>query len=211
MTDWLMVIITTIYVIATILICVFNYRSAKASKEQVEQSQKQLEESKRQFEMMNKPIVSIEFVQIRRVFYALRFTNYGNQPAFDLQIIIDNEFIDTLDNDIKDIIRNNNSKKQNLNCGNTYDLYLGNREQIRSNLSCITGRFAYKDSLGNQYEDIININPKDYATFFTPQSDTEDIMRKIDEHAKTIRELNQIMRSMIDVSKDNSNKDNIDI
>lgn len=33
MADWLMVIITAIYVIATIVICIFNGRSAKASRE----------------------------------------------------------------------------------------------------------------------------------------------------------------------------------
>lgn len=41
MTDWLMVIITFVYVIATIFICVFNYRSAKAAKEQIELSKLQ--------------------------------------------------------------------------------------------------------------------------------------------------------------------------
>ena len=36
-----MVIITFVYVVATILICVFNWRSAKASREQVVESQRQ--------------------------------------------------------------------------------------------------------------------------------------------------------------------------
>lgn len=30
-TDWIMVAITAIYVIATIVICVFNYKTAKAA------------------------------------------------------------------------------------------------------------------------------------------------------------------------------------
>lgn len=29
MTDWIMIAITAVYVIATIFICIFNYRSAK--------------------------------------------------------------------------------------------------------------------------------------------------------------------------------------
>ena len=40
-TDWLMVIITLVYVVATILICVFNGKSAKAAREQIEEAQKQ--------------------------------------------------------------------------------------------------------------------------------------------------------------------------
>lgn len=46
-TDWLMVGITLVYVVATIMICVFNGRSAKATREQVSESQRQYEETKR--------------------------------------------------------------------------------------------------------------------------------------------------------------------
>lgn len=46
-TDWLMVVITAIYVIATVFICVFNAKSAKATRAQVAESQRQFEESKR--------------------------------------------------------------------------------------------------------------------------------------------------------------------
>jgi hypothetical protein len=46
-TDWLMVGITLVYVVATIMICVFNGRSAKATREQVSESQRQFEETKR--------------------------------------------------------------------------------------------------------------------------------------------------------------------
>ena len=60
-TDWIMVIVTIVYVIATIFIFVANHKSAKASKEQ-------LEESKRQFDLINKPLISVEIVQIRRVY-----------------------------------------------------------------------------------------------------------------------------------------------
>lgn len=54
MTDWLMVIITTVYVIATIVICVFNGKSAKASREQAEISKKQTEEMIRQYNLTYK-------------------------------------------------------------------------------------------------------------------------------------------------------------
>ena len=46
-TDWLMVGITGIYVIATIFICIFNGKSAKATREQVAESHRQFEETKR--------------------------------------------------------------------------------------------------------------------------------------------------------------------
>ena len=48
--NWLMVGITAVYVIATIVICIFNWKAVKATREQVAESKRQLEESKRQHE-----------------------------------------------------------------------------------------------------------------------------------------------------------------
>ena len=59
-TDWLMFGITFIYVVATIFICIFNYRSAKATRAQVEESQNQFYESKR-LECM--PFLQLEIPQ----------------------------------------------------------------------------------------------------------------------------------------------------
>ena len=46
-TDWLMVIITLAYVIATIFICWANIKSAKAAKEELAEIKKQYAEEKR--------------------------------------------------------------------------------------------------------------------------------------------------------------------
>lgn len=59
-TDWLMFGITFVYVVATIFICIFNYRSAKATREQVEESQNQFYEAKR-LECM--PFLQLEIPQ----------------------------------------------------------------------------------------------------------------------------------------------------
>ena len=58
MTDWLMVIITAIYVVATIIICYFNGKSAKAAKMQTD-------EMIRQYNIANRPNVTIHFDIIR--------------------------------------------------------------------------------------------------------------------------------------------------
>lgn len=52
-TDWLMVIITGVYVIAIIVICVFNAKAAKAAREQAEQM-------KLQFIQVNRPKITVE-------------------------------------------------------------------------------------------------------------------------------------------------------
>ena len=61
-TDWLMVGITVVYVIATVFICWANFSSARASKAQVEESKRQYEETKR-LQMM--PYINCDFEKTR--------------------------------------------------------------------------------------------------------------------------------------------------
>ena len=68
MADWAMVVLTAIYVLATILICYFNYRSTKASREQAA-------EMRRQYEEENRPYITVELIYERKAIYGLRFSN----------------------------------------------------------------------------------------------------------------------------------------
>ena len=80
MTDWLMVIITTVYVVATIAICVANFKSAKATKEQLDESKRQYEDKKR-LEIM--PYFYLEFKDENPTgdFVELGVTNDTNKRA----------------------------------------------------------------------------------------------------------------------------------
>lgn len=62
-TDWIMVWITAIYVVATIAIFRANKKSAKAAEKQIEQTKKQLEESEWQF-MESQRLSCIPFLQL---------------------------------------------------------------------------------------------------------------------------------------------------
>ena len=63
--DWALVIITIVYVIATIAICVANFKTARVGQEQLKIAQAQLEESRTQFittqRLMNIPFLQIEY------------------------------------------------------------------------------------------------------------------------------------------------------
>lgn len=69
-TDWLMVGITFVYVVATIFICIFNGRSAKATREQVLESQRQFEETKRLERMPYIDVAVADMPPDRDIFYA---------------------------------------------------------------------------------------------------------------------------------------------
>lgn len=89
MTDWLMVIITTIYVVATIIICRSNWISAKAAKKQTEEMLLQYKESKR-------PIISISFNMIRSGLCCFCIENVGESPAHEVNVSVNDEFIEVL-------------------------------------------------------------------------------------------------------------------
>lgn len=81
-----MVAITTVYVVATILICVFNFRSAKATKQQVAESQRQFEESNRAF-------VTVTFEIIQGGLAVLHIQNHGKRIANNVKIRVCDSFI----------------------------------------------------------------------------------------------------------------------
>ncbi|MFR8003245.1 MAG: hypothetical protein ACLU62_10050 [Hydrogeniiclostridium sp.] len=87
--DWAMVIITGIYVIATIFICWANIKSAQASKAQ-------LNEMQRQYAEENRPLVEVEFHYIKRTWYVLRFVNHGNKTAQQVKIHLESAFVNSL-------------------------------------------------------------------------------------------------------------------
>lgn len=97
MTDWLMVIITAVYVAATIVICVFNGKSAKAAKEQTETARQQIDEMIRQYNESNRPIVIVRFEIIRSGLLCFVLENIGPVVAEDIKIRINDEFIDNLE------------------------------------------------------------------------------------------------------------------
>ena len=96
MADWLMVVITAIYVIATILICVYNKRSADAGKEQAAIAQKQMQEMVDQYNAVNRPIMTVRFEIIRSGLLCLVFENVGPIPAESVKICINQKFIDNM-------------------------------------------------------------------------------------------------------------------
>lgn len=170
-TDWLMVIITFVYVIATIFICIFNGRSAKASHDQVQESQKQFHETKRleympmlqmQFSHGEDDSHEAEYIDIcpseaeasstTSQFFNLK--NVGNGTA--INIIFTWEFIDLgfSDTDYLPVcaIMQGDSYKINLSCD------MDNNLPQSSTLSL---KFEYNDLLGNKYEQKIFLRIED--------------------------------------------------
>ena len=91
---FVMGLLTLVYVIATILICIFNYKSAKATRQQTE-------ESKKQFKDSNRPNIIPCFTMIEGAMFCLTFKNIGNECAKELKININQEWINCFDEALK--------------------------------------------------------------------------------------------------------------
>lgn len=191
-TDWLMVVITAVYVIATILICRANIKAANASKAQ-------LEEMKKQFAAENRPIIETEFLYKRRAFYVLRFINHGRRTAQHVKINLDQEFIDSLSEEpFRNIILKQKEKECVIGVGNHYDLFIGsNRMRGNSSLKPVTGEIHYEGS-NESYTDKVFVDLRNYMTFFSTSTEKDDLLKAIKENTVELRGIKNVLKSMGD-------------
>lgn len=165
-TDWLMVIITLVYVIATIFICAANVKSAKAAREQTE-------EMKKQFSAINRPNVSAEIVYLKRMFWVLRFVNNGNQVSYSTKIILDEEFINSVDDDYKGPLKELKNKVCTLGVNQHYDIFFGSNEyRDLPNKKNIKGTIISYDVGGKEYSESFEIEIENYVTFYSTTSES---------------------------------------
>lgn len=191
--DWLMVIITFVYVIATIFICWANIKSAKASKEE-------LDEMKRQYAEENRPHIEVEFCYERRTWYIVRFINHGKLTAQHVKIVLDEDFISSLpEQEFKDILLKQREKECIIGVGQHYDLYIAsNKLRGNPNMKPVTGKLIYQDK-SSRYECDIYIDLENYATFFSSTSD-DSMVRELKNIRKEIEGLKGAVVAL-DVSK----------
>ncbi len=174
LTDWLMVIITAIYVAATIFICIYNGKSAKAAKEQTEEMIKQ-------FNSVNRPIVTVRFDIIRSGLLCFVIENEGPISAENVRIKINKEFINNI---------NNQGDRSRLEELNDAIFYLASKQKITvllggqpsfSQIAKVKAKFDISYNFFNEHTEI-DINQ--YRFLIVYQSSLEDIS----QHLKHIKE-----------------------
>lgn len=174
MTEWVMIIITTIYVFATIVICYFNGKTAKTAKIQTD-------EMIRQYELVNKPYVMIHFDIIRSGLLCFVIENEGSSPAHNVNIKINKEFIDGVGNE---------NEKERLERLADTELYLASKQRIflflggQSSFKELAKNVAEIDIQYDEYKEHTTIDLNQYGMFLKYASPMDDIS----EHIKKIKE-----------------------
>ena len=163
-TDWLMVGITSIYVIATIFICVFNAKSDKATREQIAESKRQFEETKRleympcfeiHFDKMEAgPGKSIELTDkqtgvIHTLFTKYRIENISKGTAINMKCIVRSAIkdIELLTCPIVPA-----QKEIAINC-----CILADKGYFTDNLLHFSVKISYYDIMNNHYEQNVEL------------------------------------------------------
>lgn len=195
---FVMALLTFVYVIATILICIFNYKSAKATKEQTKESYNQFIENSR-------ARIVPKIIVLEGEMLCLAFQNIGHDIAMDAVIDINEEWLKKLEQTVKlsefaTSLRKIKNKKIFLTVNQqicyglcipgdgTRDYDILSEEELIINIS-------YK-SLNNNYSECFHIHFDAY-NYIIDQSDYTRLTKKqIKEMRETNKELKNIKESL---------------
>lgn len=186
--NWVLVIITAIYVVATIGILFANKKSAKAANEQ-------LTEMKNQFEINDSPSVEVEFHHFDDVAIGIRVVNHGKHTAQEVQIEYSEKFsgkIEAIETGFyKTSIDSIKGKKCVLGVGQYTDLLIANYQEIKGldNKPPICGKVSYsfrnKDYSTDFYFDI-----DDYINAFRVTCHEDELQNAMNETSAQLKGLN---------------------
>lgn len=177
-TDWLMVAITFVYVVATILICYFN-------KKTIENSENQLKEMKLEFEEMKMAKVVVYFKFVRQCLLCFVIENIGLEPAYNVKVRIDNNFINGLNDDSKKIINGLNNSNMYLASKQRIYICFGSYNEFNQ----ISQRKAIIKILYNQIEEEIEIDISNYGFSLVYDSEIDDISKNVEKIRKANEKL----------------------
>lgn len=183
LTDWLMVVITAIYVVATIVICYFNGKSANAAK-------RQTDEMIRQSQLANRPHVTIHFDVVRNGLMCFVVENEGPVPASNIKISFNEAFLACISDD-----RDREHLKQLASA----NMYLASKQRIflclggQTDFEQISKNVAEIDISYDSYHEHTTIDLQQYGILLLYESPESDIA----QHIKSIKEQNKTFYSNI--------------
>lgn len=182
--EWALVTITGIYVVATIFICAFNLRSAKAIEEQNK-------EQKRQFDETNCPCVDVTLEVIKGGLVCLKIQNTGQRMAHNVKVKMNKEFIEQIKNDSDKNSMNNFLKSSySLGIGQKWFLFLCSHIELnRLNKIPIHLNVSYEyDNKTITKDFIIDLEQYNWMLIYdSPTQDISDSAKKIVDIMKQIQ------------------------
>lgn len=191
LTDWLMVAITFIYVCATILICIYNFKSTKAMRDQTA-------EMKRQFNENNRASVTVNFELIRNGLMAIRVWNQGNRMAMNVKVMISGCFLDRCGDEVKKQLEALSHAIFTLGSGQSWYFNLGshlNISQLKDRN--IQFRLSYEDNV-QSYIEAVNIGFNEYFAPILYESPIEDLREEVKKGVTNLTNISRSIESIVE-------------
>lgn len=205
-------LLTFLTVVTSLITCIFSMNSSKAAWAQVNEMEKQYDEE-------NRPYIEVEFIYERRLFYILRFVNHGRNTAQNVKIVLEDDFVNSLNNvNLKEIAKNLKNKSCVIGVGQHYDLFIGTNEYLKVDDKVPAKGIIMYQSKGEIYKSEFEIDFNNYATFFSTESYQEknislmkrrnDKLDNIDKKLERIAlQLEKIYTKKIDENKNKIEKE----
>lgn len=194
----LTVLVTFVYVVATIFICGANILSAQAS-------HKQLAEMKKQYAQENRPIVEVEVLFENRTFFGLRFINHGKYTAKKVLIELDQNFINSIEEtSFQQQLKKLKGRTCVIGVGQHYDVFFGTqRFRSNPNKAAAKGRVRYEGN-GGTYESDFEIDLESYAIFFSVTTEQEQLLNKLEKQCSALKGIQKELHELNTQMKKNN-------
>lgn len=175
-----MVLLTFVYVVATIAICFFNYKSAEATKEQTK-------ESRRQFNESNRAYITLTTENLKNGLITLSIKNVGNKIAKNVKIGVNQEFIESLKDDIaKQSVVTLTESSFDVGVGKEWHVFLGTHLTLKSlSTTKMIIDIEYEDDT-DKYKEQRNIDLSQYFWALLNDSVLMDIRDCLQKQSKAI-------------------------
>lgn len=199
-TDWLMVVITAVYVVATIIICIANYKSAK-------EAHKQTEESIQQFNKSNRPYITCEYILSSRTYCGIHICNHGNQVARNLKINVDKEFMDLLvEGHFLKFKKINDSVYTVVGINQSYDFYFSKVKNKPIDVP-LKVSLKYENDDGITYEEKFVIDLGKQLPIESVKSDFEKAVKSINRQNEVLKNIsNKLDKIAIELQDKKNNE-----
>lgn len=166
---------------------IFNYRSAKATREQ-------LAESKRQFEENNRAFVTVTFETIRGSLLVLNIHNHGHQVANNVSVKINPEFIANVPD--KEYLVKLCESSFTLGVDKSWFVCFGGTPELGkiSNIP-LKITICYSD-IFSTYSESTTIDLKQYLWSIIYDSPTEDTYQEMKKMTKSIQSMDKSIQKL---------------
>ena len=184
---FIMVVLTFVYVSATIILCVFNFRSAKATREQVV-------EQKREFDEKNRPIVNAVFAIVRSGLACIEFSNSGTKVAEKVQIQINEEFLELLSSNEREALKNIKNSVFRIGINQKWHALIGAHFELRNlGTKPLIINISYCDDNKNYCESVnIDLNAYMWTMIYdSPEEDARNVLKSL---ADTMEKINKRLK-----------------